>query len=432
MTPVIVGFALVLGLALYGVPIAFAMISVGFLGFAYLLGWVPALALVGQTVGEGVLQDSLSVLPLFVLMGNLCTASGLSSDLYRFGYALLGRFRGGLAMATVFACGGFAAICGSSLATAATMTKVAIPPMRRFGYADSLAAASIAAGGTLGIMIPPSVIMVIYGLITETNIAKLFVAGIIPGLIGVLLYMLAVQYTVWRDPGAGPRGEVPPRGELLAALRRVWGLLALFGLVMGGLYGGVFTSTEGAAIGAAGAFILALARRALSWSILSNTLVDTAKTTAVLFTLLIGALVFANFVNAARFPQMMQEAIVGLQVPPLIVILVIVAIYLVLGCVLESISMVLLTVPVFFPVVTALGFDPIWFGVLLVMVVEIGMITPPVGMNIFVLTGVQRDISNQTVIKGLLPFIGMDMVRLALVIAVPTLSLFLPRLMGAS
>ena len=432
MTLVLIGFAAVLGMAFLGVPIAFAMIAVGFLGFAYLLGWIPAIALVGQTVGESVLQDSLSVLPLFVLMGNLCTASGLSSDLYRFGYALLGRFRGGLAMATVFACGGFAAICGSSLATAATMTKVAIPPMRRFGYSDSLAAASIAAGGTLGIMIPPSVIMVIYGLVTETNIAKLFVAGIIPGLIGVFLYMMAVQYTVWRDPAAGPRGEVPLKGELLAAMKRVWGLLALFFLVMGGLYGGVFTSTEGAAIGASGAFILGVSRKALDWRTLVSTLIDTAKTTAVLFALLIGALIFANFVNAARFPQIMQEAITGLQVPPLVVILAIVAIYIALGCVLESISMVLLTVPVFFPVITALGFDPIWFGVLLVMVVEIGMITPPVGMNIFVLTGVQQDISNQTVVRGLLPFITMDMVRLALIIGIPALSLALPSLMGGS
>ena len=429
MVPILLGFGCVLLLAFAGVPIAFAMVIVGFFGFASLLGFGPAFALVGQTIGESVLQESLSVLPLFVLMGNLCTRSGLSEDLYRFGYAFLGALRGGLAMATVFACGGFSAICGSSLATAATMTKVALPPMRRFGYADSLASASIAAGGTLGIMIPPSVIMVIYGLITETNIAKLFIAGVLPGLLGMLLYMAAVQITVWRNPAAGPAGEGVPWNGRWAAMRRVWGVLALFALVMGGLYGGVFTSTEGAAIGASGAFLLALQRRSLSLSTLVDVLGETARTSAVLFTVLIGALIFANFVNTAQFPQMLQALIRGLDAPPLAVLLAIVVLYLILGCVLESISMILLTIPVLFPIVTSLGFDPIWFGILVVVVIEVGMITPPVGMNIFVLTATQKDLRNATVIRGLVPFLGMDVIRLTVLIAFPSIALLLPGLM---
>jgi tripartite ATP-independent transporter DctM subunit len=332
-------------------------------------------------------------------------------------------------MATLVACAGFAAICGSSLATAATMTKVGMPPMRKFGYSDSLASASIAAGGTLGVMIPPSVIMVIYGLITQTSISKLFIAGILPGILGLALYLCAIAWTVNRDPRSGPKGEKSSWTVRLGALREVWGVALLFLVVIGGIYGGIFTSTEAAAIGASGALILAITSRTVTMLDLVEVFAQSAQTTATLFAVLIGALLFANFVNVADLPNTLQNAIGALDMPPLAVIIAILGVYIVLGCVMESISMILLTIPIFFPVVTALGYDPIWFGVLVVVVIEIGMITPPVGMNIFVLTGVQPDVRTSTVVRGLLPFIGADIVRLALLLLIPWISLALPSLM---
>jgi len=435
MDIVFIGFAALLVLVFLRMPIAFAMGLVGFAGFGYLTGWQPSLSMVGTLVSETALSYGLSVVPLFILMGNLVSRAGLSGELYAASHAFLGDRRGGLSMATIVACGGFSAICGSSLATAATMSKVAMPPMRRYGYSDSLASASIAAGGTLGILIPPSIILVIYGLMTETSIRELFAAGFIPGLVGVLFYLGAVQWVVWRRPEEGPRAERTPWRGRLAALGGVWGTLLLFVLVMGGIYGGLFTPTEAAGIGAGGAFIIALARGTLSWRSLLEVLTDSARTTAMLFTVLIGALIFSNFVNRGGLPAGLLSLVTGYDLPPLAVIAIILAIYLVLGCVFESLSMLLLTIPIFFPVVQGLGYAGlgpeailVWFGIIAVVVTEISLITPPVGLNVFVLSGVLKDVKTSTVFKGVTPFWCADIGRLALLVAFPALSLALPRL----
>ncbi len=423
-----IGFLAVIFMVFLRIPIAFAMAIVGTVGFALLNDWGPAFYLVGQTARTTAESYELSVVPLFILMGNFVARSGLSNELYAASHAFLGHRRGGLAMATIVACGGFSAICGSSLATAATMAKVAMPSMRRYGYGDSLATGAIAAGGTLGILIPPSVILVIYGLITQTSVTKLFAAGILPGLLGVLCYLGAVRFIIWRRPELGPPAERMAWAGRLAALKDIWGVIILFVVVIGGIYAGIFTPTEAAGIGAFGGFLFALGRRTLTWRVLFEILAETATTTAMLFVVLIGALVFANFVNDTQMPQELAKAITGLNVPPLAVILVILLIYLALGCVFESLSMLLLTVPVFVPLVQGLNFDLIWFGIVVVVVTEISLITPPIGMNVFVLRGVLPEVSTGTIFRGVTPFWCADIVRLALIVLIPPIALFLPSL----
>ncbi len=440
MTVALIGFAILLALiVIVRIPIAFAMGFVGFFGFAYLQGlgfdnlfdfrWTGALSMASNRVIDTAQEYGLSVIPLFILMGNLVTKSGLSQELYQASYAFLGHRKGGLSMATVVACGGFSAICGSSLATSATMAKVAMPPMRKFGYSDSLATASIAAGGTLGILIPPSVILVIYGLLTESSIRELFAAGFLPGLLGIILYLAAVRYTVWRNPEAGPPGEKMSWSERFSALKGVWGVLVLFTIVMGGIYLGVFTPTEAAGIGAGGAFVIALARRSLTLGSLFHAMTDTGRTTAMLFGVLIGALVFSDFINRAGLPDALLDFVTSLDVSPMGVILVILAIYIVLGMVFESLSMMLLTVPIFYPLVQSLGFDLVWFGIVVVVVTEISLITPPVGMNVFVLSAVLRDVKPGTIFKGVTPFWMADIIRLALITFIAQIALFLPELL---
>ena len=428
MTEALLGLAAMLVLAFLRVPIAIAMGIVGLVGVAYLRdwNWAPAFAMVQTKVYETGRNYTLSVVPLFILMGNLVTRAGMSQQLFRAAYALIGHFRGGLAMATVVACAGFGAICGSSIATAATFAKVGYPSMKRFGYSDELATGAIAAGGTLGILIPPSTILVIYGVMTETSIGKLFAAGVVPGLLATLLLCLAVQFITWRDPAAGPRGERLSWRERMTALRGVWPVLALFAIVMGGIYGGIFTATEGAGIGAFGALVFALARRALTLHTLVQSLVESARTTAMLFAILTGALMFAEFVNYTTMPGDLKDWVQALQVPPLVVVAAICAIYVLLGTAMEELSMILLTVPVFFPLITSLGLDPLWFGVLVVVVVEIGLISPPVGMNLFVLGSLLPNVPQRTVFRGVIPFVAADIVRLGLLIAFPVLSLWLP------
>ncbi|MEY8839902.1 TRAP transporter large permease, partial [Cribrihabitans sp. XS_ASV171] len=324
--------------------------------------------------------------PLFILMGLFVNKGGMARELYAVSNAFLGHMRGGIAMATVAACGGFSAICGSSLATAATMSQVAMPQMRRYGYSDELSTASIAAGGTLGILIPPSVILVIYGLLTETSIGKLFMAGIVPGALGILFYLFAVRWTVWRNPEAGPAGERATWAERVGALGSVWAVLLLFILVIGGLYGAfdfepinlTFSPTEAAGMGAAGAFLIALFRGGLTFGSTFEVLKETTFTASSLFAVLIGAQIFSNFVNIAGLPEALIAMVTAYDVEPFIVILMILGIYIILGCVFESLSMLLLTVPIFFPLVTSLGYDPIWFGIVVVVVTEISLITPPV------------------------------------------------------
>jgi C4-dicarboxylate transporter DctM subunit len=367
--------------------------------------------------------------PLFILMGNFVTRAGMSRELYRAGHTFVGHLRGGLAMATVLACAGFGAICGSSIATAATMTKVAYPSMHEHGYSDELAAGAIAAGGTLGILIPPSTIMVIYGIMTDTSIGKLFAAGVLPGLVATALLCVGVQYICWRDPKAGPRAERAGWRERLAAIKDVWAVAALFIIVMGGIYGGVFTATEGAGIGATGAFGFALARRALDLRALFEVLVDSARTTAMLFVILVGALIFANFINYTTMPADLKAFVTQYQIHPMTVMIAICVIYVILGTAMEELSMILLTVPVFFPLVVGLGFDPVWFGIIIVVVVQIGLISPPVGMNMFVVKSMLPRISTATIFRGVTPFVFAEVALLAILVAFPWLSLVLPRMM---
>jgi C4-dicarboxylate transporter, DctM subunit len=426
MTEALIAFAVMLALTFLRLPIAFSMALVGAGGFALLRGIDPALALVGQVSRDTVMTADLSVVPLFILMGNFVSQARLSEGLYAASHAFLGHRRGGLAMATVVACGGFSSICGSSIATAATMAKVAMPSMRKFGYDPGFAAGSIAAGGTLGILIPPSVVFVFYGLMTGTSISKLFAAGIVPGILGILLYVAAVQVTIRIKPSLGPPAERTPWPERWRALSGVLGVIFLFILVIGGIYLGVFTPTEAAGIGAFGGFLFALGKRSLTLRTLRETLVETAVTSTILFAVLIGALLFANLVNALGLPATLQALVKDSGLGPMGVIALILLIYIVLGCVLESMSMIILTIPVFVPLVESLGFNLIWFGVIVVVVTEIALITPPVGMNVFVLRSLLRDVSTGRIFAGVMPFIAADIVRLAVLVLIPAISLFLP------
>jgi len=423
-------FVLLFALLFAGLPIAFALFLVGYGGSAVLIGPGAALAMAGQVTFDTVRNYNLATLPLFVLMGNFVARARLSTELYEAAYAFLGHRRGGLAMTTILACGGFASVCGSSMATASTMSRVAMPSMRAYGYAPGLASASIAAGGTLGILIPPSVILVIYGIMTNTNIGALFVAGVIPGLIGIVGYLLAVGWSVARDPAAGPPGERSSWAQRRRALGRVWGIALLFLTMLGGIYAGVFTPIEAAGVGAFGAFLFALARGELDARALREVLAESMRTSAVMLLVLVGAVLYNNFLDLSGFTRVLKDAVTAAGVHPLAAMAVIVAIYLVLGCVLESLSMVLLTVPVFFPIVVALGYDPVWFGIVVVVAVEISLITPPVGFNVFMLHSMLPEIPVGVMFRGLVPFIVADLLRLALLIGMPSLALWLPALMG--
>jgi tripartite ATP-independent transporter DctM subunit len=430
MTIALIGFAAVLLLAFMRMPLGIALGVVGVVGFGELSGYPAAISNASRLVIDSGQSYSLSVVPLFILMGLLVEKGGMAKELYRAAFVFLGHRKGGLAMSTIVSCGMFSAICGSSLATAATMAKVSMPEMRRYKYHDSLATASIAAGGTLGILIPPSVVLVIYGLMTETSVGKLFVAGVLPGLVGILFYLLAVKSTVMRNPAAGPAGERSNWAERLIALRDVWATLGLFIFVIGGIYVGLFTPTEAAGTGAAGAMLIAWQRGSLSIKSLMEVLRDTAATSAKLFVVLFGALIFSNFVNRAGLPDGLIKIVNSFDVTPMGVIFIILLIYLLLGCVFESLSMILLTVPIFAPVVEGLGFDLIWFGILVVVVTEISLITPPIGLNVFVLKGVLKDVAIKTIFKGVTPFWIADIFRLTLLALVPAISLFLPSMMS--
>lgn len=430
MIETLLGFAAIFALALLRVPLAMSMGVVGLAGITYVRGWEPALASTAQVVYETGFAYTLSVIPLFILMGNFVARAGLAHELFQAAYAFIGHFRGGLAHATVAACAGFGAICGSSIATAATMSKVAYPSMQRLGYSDSLSTGVIACAGTLGIMIPPSTIMVIYGIVTETNIGQLFAAGVIPGIMTALLMMITVVLMAAHDPEHAPAGEKFSWAERLQALRGIWGVLLLVVVVLGGIYGGFFTATEGAGMGASGAFLFALARRRLTWRILFEVLVESARTTAMLFTLLIAATIFANFINFTSLPRDLTGWITGMGLSPIMVVCAMMAIYVLLGTVMEELTMVLLTIPLFFPIVLQLGFDPVWFGVLIVMVIQIGLVSPPVGMNLFVVNTLLPQVGLRAIFSGVWPLVVAMIVAMALLIAFPQLSLWLPSKMG--
>ena len=431
MIEALVGLAAMMLLAFVRIPIALAMGIVGIIGYAYMRdwNWNIAFAIAQTKIYETGRNYTLSVVPLFILMGSFVTRAGMSQELFRAAYSFIGHLRGGLAMATVMACAGFGSICGSSIATAATMAKVAYPSMKKLGYSNALSTGVIAAGGTLGILIPPSTILVIYGIITETNIGKLFAAGILPGILATLLLCIAVAWITWRDPKAGPPGERSSWRERWTAFKGVWAVVVLFVVVMGGIYGGVFTATEGAAMGAVGAMLFAWARGVLTWKSLYASLVESARTTAMLFMILIGALMFAEFVNITSMPKDLTDFVSRFQLNPIVVVAAIMVIYVILGTAMEELSMILLTLPVFFPIIVNLGFDPVWFGILIVVVVQIGLISPPVGMNLFVLSTLLPEVPTGTVFRGVMPFVFMNVVLLAILVAFPMISLFLPKLM---
>ncbi|RNF32828.1 TRAP transporter large permease [Paracoccus methylarcula] len=423
------GMAILFAILFLGIPIGFSLLLVGLVGISSIIGLQPALSMLGQIFFDTARSYSLSVVPLFLLMGNFIVQSGVADEIYDAANAWLRHRKGGLAMATVVACGGFGSVCGSSLATAATMGKIALPAMRRHGYSDSLATGSIAAGGTLGIIIPPSVILVIYGILTQQDIGKLFLAGIIPGLLGVIGYMIAVRISLWMRPEHLTGMPPLPLRERLLALRGVFPALMLFLFVLGGIYLGVFTATEAAGMGAGGAILLTALRGKLTARATLTTLFDSGKTTAAMFFILMGALYFMNYVNLSGLSSDIKNGILSLDMPPFGVLLMISVLLLVLGALLESLSMVTLVVPVLFPIVTSLGIDPIWFGIFIVVAAELSYITPPMGMNVFVLRVVAREVPVGQIFRGVTPFVLMDIVRLLLLMLFPALALVIPNSM---
>ena len=422
----VIGFLALFALMLLRVPVGMAMGLVGVVGYAYVVGPWPALKLVGQTSLRTVSDYTFGVIPMFMLMGALVTVSGVSRELFKAANSMIGHLRGGLGAATVLACGGFAAISGSSVATAATFSNVAYPEMRRFNYPQSFSTGVIAAGGTLGAMLPPSTVLAVYAILTEQDIGKLFMAGIIPGLLAIAMYVMTIAVIVRVRPGWLPLGEQRSWSERLADLKSVWAPLALFIFVIGGLYGGFFTPTEAGGVGASGAFLLGLARRRLDRAKIREALLSATRTAAAVFTVLIGALLFGYFLTVTQTPQRITDFLVHLGIGPYGVLFVLMLMYLALGCLMDAMAMIILTVPIVFPVVVHLGFDPIWFGIVVVMTVELGLITPPVGMNVFVIKSVVEGVSFSTIFRGVAPFVVTDIVRLLIIIAFPMLALWLP------
>ena len=426
----VTGFVALFVLMLLRVPVGMAMGLVGVSGFAYLVGGGPALKVVGHTSMRTVTDYTFGVIPMFLLMGAFVTNSGMSRELFRAANALFGHRRGGLGMATVAACGAFAAICGSSVATAATFASVAYPEMRRYHYPQSFATGVIAAGGTLGAMLPPSTVLAVYGIITEQDIGKLFIAGVIPGLLAAAMYILTITLIGLVRPAFLPQGPRASFAEQIAALRSVWAPLLLFLFVIGGLYGlpylPRFTPTEAGGVGAAGAFVIGVLRKRLTRPEILRSLLQATRTAAAVFTVLIGALLFGYFLTITQTPQKVTAFLTGLGIGRYGVLALIMLMYLALGCLMDAMAMIILTVPIIFPVVTSLGFDPIWFGVIIVMTVELGLIHPPVGMNVFVIKSVIPDVSFSTIFVGVLPFIITDLIRLVILITFPMLALWLP------
>jgi C4-dicarboxylate transporter DctM subunit len=422
----VLGFVVLFALMLLRVPVGMAMGLVGVTGYAYLTGGAPALKLVGQTSMRTVTSYQFGVIPMFLLMGAFVSHSGISRELFRAANTFVGDRKGGLGLATIVSCGGFAAISGSSVATAATFSAVAYPEMRRYGYPQSFATGVIAAGGTLGAMLPPSTVLAVYALITQQDVGKLFQAGILPGLLAMTMYMLTIAVIVRVRPNFLPTVPKASWEQRLAGIKDVWAPVTLFLLVIGGLYGGVFTPTEAGGMGASGAFILGVLRGRLDGKAIRASLLQATRTAAAVFTVLIGALLFGYFLTITQVPQKVTEFLTGLGVGAYGVLALIMLMYLVLGCLMDALAMIILTVPIIFPVVTALGFDPIWFGVIIVMTVELGLIHPPVGMNVFVIKSVIHDVTFSSIFKGVLPFIATDILRLIILIAFPIIALWLP------
>jgi C4-dicarboxylate transporter DctM subunit len=425
----LLGFVGMFALMALRVPIGIAMGVAGVCGFAALSGWKAGFNLLANVPLSVVTDYNLSVIPMFVLMGAFASRGGMSRELFAAGRAWLGHLRGGLAMASVAACGGFAAINGSSVATAATMAQVALPEMRKAGYHPGLSAGLIAAGGTLGIMIPPSVIFVLYGIMTETDIKKLFAAGVVPGLLAIALYFIVVQVISRLRPEALPRGEAHTWPERWASLRGLWAVAVLFVFVLGGIYGGLFTVEEGAGVGAVGTLAIGVLRGRLKAAQIRSALIDTLRVSSAIMMIVIGAFLFGYFLTITQFTQKAVAFLVGLPIGPYGVLALVMVGYFILGAIMDELAMILLTVPVVFPAMMQLGFDPVWFGVIVVMAVTFGMICPPVGINVFVINSIARDVTLGRIYRGTMPFIAVDVLRLVVLCAFPALSLWLPGLL---
>ena len=425
-------FALLFFVLFLGANLGLSMAGAALFGTSMIIGQEGALALAGLSVYESAQNFSLSVIPLFVLMGSLATKSGISTDLFSAFNTWLRRRKGGLAHASIAACAAFGAVCGSSIATAATMGKVALPQMARFGYSDRLATGALAAGGTIGVLIPPSVIMLIYGILTETSIGDLFIAGIVPGVLLTLFFMITILVMTRVNPAAAPdvvqRTHASDEAPQESAIRKVWATLLLFIMVIGGIYAGIFTPTEAAGFGAVGALFLGVVMRRLNAKLVGECLIETVQTTSMIFLILIGAILFAGFLSLSGTPALLGNWITDLNLSPLGTIVVIVVIYVLLGAFLDTMAMIILSIPIFFPIVMSFGFDPIWFGVVVVLVVELALITPPLGMNVFIIRGVADNVPLSTIFAGVLPFCIALVALIVLIIAVPGIATFLPQL----
>jgi tripartite ATP-independent transporter DctM subunit len=426
----VIGCVAVLVLMFMRVPIAVALGSVAVVGFGYLVDPEAALGILVDSPIRTVTNFNFSVIPMFILMGSLVSASGMSRELFRAANAWLGHLPGGMAMATVLACGGFAAINGSSVASAAAMTTVALPEMRRIGYNPGFSAGVIAAGGTLGILIPPSVMFILYAILTENDVATLFIAGVLPGIVTIALYCTAIQVVYRFRPDFMPRVAQSERDDRWTSLKDIWATTTLFVLVIGGIYGGIVTVTEAAGLGVIGALAIGIARGRLPWRVIESCLIESLRTSAAIFFVLTAAFLFQYFLAVTQASQLMGELLTSLPLSPIELIVLIMIFYILAGMFVDGLAVILLTIPIFYPVVVGLGFDPIWFGVLIVMTAEIGLISPPVGMICFIINNMVRDIGLGNIFRGVLPFMAADMVRLSIVVAFPWISLVLPRSMG--
>jgi len=430
MSPVIVGIigiALLVLLFLLRMPVAFVMFLVGFVGFGYLTTPEAALGLLGRDIFDTFSSYPLSVIPMFILMGTFAFASGISQRLYRTAYTWVGGLRGGLTIATVFACAGFGAICGSSTATAATMGQIALPEMKKYKYDDTLATGTVASAGTLGILIPPSTVLIVYGYLTEESIGKLFIAGVLPGILLSIFFAATVAFLCWRNPAIGPPGVPTSFKEKVRSTTGIIETLILFLLAIGGLFLGWFSPTQAGAIGAGGALIIGLGRRQLTWRSFVDAGKEGIRTSCMVLFIITGATVFGHFMAVSRIPFALAEWLGGLPIHPMAVMAVIVFIYFIGGFFMDSMALIVLTVPIFFPVVRELGFDPIWFGVIIVLVGEMGVITPPVGVNVFVIKGIAPDVPLENIFKGIFPFLGTLIIVTIILMVFPQIATFLPR-----
>jgi tripartite ATP-independent transporter DctM subunit len=432
MTPTeagIYGFIVLVALMFLKIPVGFVMALVGLLGFAFLVSWEAALNLMAQDFSAVFGSYNLTVIPLFVLMGQLAHHSGMSSRLFHAAYRFFGNLPGGLAVATIGACAGFSAICGSTSATAATMAAVALPEMKKYNYDPALATGVVAAGGSLGILIPPSTIFIVYGIMTEQSVGKLFLAGVMPGILMTILFIVTVFIWTWNRPDLALPGAHFTLREKIASLAGVVETLILFVAVMGGLFIGFFTPTEAAAIGAFGTLLIAVVGRHLSWKGFAQSLVETTRVSCMILVIVAGATVFGHFLAVTRIPFDVGNWVMGLQIPPWAVMGLIILVYLLLGCLMDSLAMIMLTIPIFFPVITVLGYDPIWFGVIIVLVTGMGVITPPVGINVYVVAGVARDVPLHVIFRGAIRLLAAQVVTAALLILFPQIALWLPAMM---